>query len=58
MEACKGVHKVIKDSPCFGITKEFVAEHMLHVVCHGIEYTAQEEANELRKKVNNARRWW
>ena len=51
------MHKVIKDSPCFGITKEFVAEHMLHVVCHGIEYTAQEEANELRKKVNNARRW-
>lgn len=51
VEACKGVHKVIKNSPCFGITKEFVEEHMLHVVCHGMEYTALEEAGALRVKV-------
>lgn len=51
VEACKGVHKVIKNSPCFGITQEFVEEHMIHVVCHGVEYTAAEAAKEFLEQV-------
>lgn len=35
---CKSVTKVIQDAPCFGLTKEFIDEHRIHVVCFGREY--------------------
>mmetsp|Transcript_11113 Transcript_11113/g.34070 ORF Transcript_11113/g.34070 Transcript_11113/m.34070 type:complete len:556 (+) Transcript_11113:114-1781(+) len=45
---CKGVDRVIKNCPCFGITKKFILENNIHVVAHGAEYTAREEAKKLR----------
>ena len=38
VEACKAVTKVIKDAPCWGLTKEFLDEHQIHVVAYGREY--------------------
>lgn len=38
VEACKAVTLVIKDAPCFGLTKEFLDEHQIHVVAYGQEY--------------------
>mmetsp|Transcript_15502 Transcript_15502/g.30950 ORF Transcript_15502/g.30950 Transcript_15502/m.30950 type:complete len:542 (-) Transcript_15502:103-1728(-) len=36
--ACKAVTKVIENAPCFGITKEFIDKHQIHVVAFGQEY--------------------
>ena len=36
--ACKAVTKVIPNSPCFGLTKEFLDNHQIHVVAYGEEY--------------------
>mmetsp|Transcript_4231 Transcript_4231/g.8091 ORF Transcript_4231/g.8091 Transcript_4231/m.8091 type:complete len:545 (-) Transcript_4231:152-1786(-) len=38
VEACKSVTKVIPNSPCFGLTQEFIDEHQIHVVAYGQEY--------------------
>ena len=38
VEACKSVTKVIPNSPCFGLTKEFIDAHQIHVVAYGEEY--------------------
>mmetsp|Transcript_8944 Transcript_8944/g.12959 ORF Transcript_8944/g.12959 Transcript_8944/m.12959 type:complete len:335 (+) Transcript_8944:771-1775(+) len=38
VEACKSVTKVITNSPCFGLTREFLDEHQIHVVAYGEEY--------------------
>jgi len=38
VEACKSVTKVIQNSPCFGLTQEFLDEHQIHVVAYGQEY--------------------
>lgn len=38
VEACKAVTKVIPNAPCFGITREFLDEHQIHVVAYGQEY--------------------
>jgi choline-phosphate cytidylyltransferase len=38
VEACKAVTKVIQNSPCFGLTKEFLDEHQIHIVAYGEEY--------------------
>ena len=38
VEACKSVTKVIPNSPCFGLTKEFLDKHQIHVVAFGEEY--------------------
>jgi cytidyltransferase-like protein len=38
VEACKAVTKVIPDAPCFGLTREFLDEHQIHVVAYGQEY--------------------
>lgn len=38
VEACKAVTKVIPNAPCFGITREFLDEHQIHVVAYGEEY--------------------
>ncbi len=38
VEACKSVTRVIPNAPCFGITKEFVDTHQIHVVAYGQEY--------------------
>lgn len=36
--ACKYVHKVISNAPCFGLTKEFIKENNIHIVAHSEEY--------------------
>ena len=38
VEACKSVTKVIPNAPCFGISKEFLDKHQIHVVAMGQEY--------------------
>lgn len=38
VEACKAVTKVIEDAPCFGLTREFLDRHQIHVVAYGEEY--------------------
>jgi len=38
VEGCKSVTKVIRNSPCFGLTKEFLDYHQIHVVAYGEEY--------------------
>lgn len=38
VEACKSVTKVVQNCPCFGLTKEFLDEHQIHVVAYGEEY--------------------
>jgi cytidyltransferase-like protein len=38
VEACKSVTKVIPNSPCFGLTEEFINAHQIHVVAYGEEY--------------------
>ncbi len=38
VEACKSVTKVIPKCPCFGLTKEFLDFHQIHVVAFGEEY--------------------
>jgi len=35
---CKSVTKVIPNAPCFGLTKEFIDKHQIHVVAFGQEY--------------------
>jgi cytidyltransferase-like protein len=35
---CKHVTKVIQNSPCFGLTQEFIDLHQIHVVAFGQEY--------------------
>ncbi|KAJ8907567.1 hypothetical protein NDN08_007678 [Rhodosorus marinus] len=52
---CKGVDKVIRNAPCFGLTKEFIKEENIHVVAHGMEYLAKEEAKALSKKASEQR---
>lgn len=47
---CKGVDRVIQNCPCFGITKDFIAKHNIHVVAHGVEYTALAEAKKVSKQ--------
>ena len=36
--ACKSVTKCIPNAPTFGLTKEFLRKHRIHVVCMGEEY--------------------
>ena len=36
--ACKAVTKVIENAPCFGITKDFIDKHQIHIVAFGQEY--------------------
>jgi cytidyltransferase-like protein len=36
--ACKAVTKVIPNAPCFGLTREFLQEHSIHIVAYGQEY--------------------
>mmetsp|Transcript_22042 Transcript_22042/g.53356 ORF Transcript_22042/g.53356 Transcript_22042/m.53356 type:complete len:549 (-) Transcript_22042:178-1824(-) len=38
VDACKSVTKVIQNCPCFGLTKEFLDYHQIHVVAYGEEY--------------------
>ena len=38
VEACKSVTKVIPNSPCFGLTPEFINKHQIHIVAMGQEY--------------------
>jgi len=38
VDGCKSVTKVIHNSPCFGLTKEFLDYHQIHVVAYGEEY--------------------
>ena len=38
VSACKSVTKVIPNAPCFGLTKEFLDKHKIHIVCMGEEY--------------------
>mmetsp|Transcript_1892 Transcript_1892/g.2538 ORF Transcript_1892/g.2538 Transcript_1892/m.2538 type:complete len:541 (-) Transcript_1892:267-1889(-) len=38
VEACKSVTKVLPNSPCFGLTEEFINAHQIHVVAYGEEY--------------------
>jgi choline-phosphate cytidylyltransferase len=38
VEACKAVTTVIPNSPCFGLTREFLDEHQIHIVAYGEEY--------------------
>ncbi|KAL3790315.1 hypothetical protein HJC23_002941 [Cyclotella cryptica] len=38
VEACKSVTKIIPNCPCFGLTKEFLDYHQIHVVAFGEEY--------------------
>jgi len=38
VEACKSVTKVIPNAPTFGLTKEFLDKHKIHVVACGEEY--------------------
>lgn len=38
VEACKAVTKVIADAPCFGLTRDFLDLHQIHVVAYGEEY--------------------
>ncbi|CAD7937981.1 unnamed protein product [Amoebophrya sp. A25] len=35
---CKAVTRVIPNAPTFGLTKEFLKKHRIHVVCCGEEY--------------------
>lgn len=41
--ACKYVHKVIPNAPCFGITEKFIKEHNIHVVGYSEEYDNDED---------------
>eukprot|EP00012_Vannella_robusta_P005997 CAMPEP_0206196944 /NCGR_PEP_ID=MMETSP0166-20121206/8746_1 /ASSEMBLY_ACC=CAM_ASM_000260 /TAXON_ID=95228 /ORGANISM="Vannella robusta, Strain DIVA3 518/3/11/1/6" /LENGTH=211 /DNA_ID=CAMNT_0053614509 /DNA_START=871 /DNA_END=1506 /DNA_ORIENTATION=- len=41
--ACKYVHKVISNAPCFGLTREFIKEHNIHVVGYSEEYNNDED---------------
>lgn len=41
--ACKYVHKVISNAPCFGITREFIEEHNIHVVGCSEEYDTPDD---------------
>ena len=41
--ACKYVHKVISHAPCFGITREFLKEHNIHVVGCSEEYNTPDD---------------
>jgi len=36
--SCKCVTKVVPNSPCFGLTKEFIEKHKIHKVAFGQEY--------------------
>ena len=36
---CKFVSQVIPNAPCFGLTKEFLLEHNIHVVSYGEGYS-------------------
>ena len=38
VQNCKSVTKVIPNAPCFGLTKEFIDKHQIHVVAYGEEY--------------------
>lgn len=38
VQGCKAVTKAIPNAPCFGITREFLEEHQIHVVAFGEEY--------------------
>lgn len=38
VQACKAVTKVIPNAPCFGLTREFLDQHQIHVVAFGEEY--------------------
>ena len=33
--ACKCVYKAIPGAPCFGMTKEFIEKHNIHIIAHG-----------------------
>jgi glycerol-3-phosphate cytidylyltransferase-like family protein len=35
---CKFVDEIIPNAPAFGLTKEFIKEHDIHIVCYGEEY--------------------
>eukprot|EP00812_Abedinium_dasypus_P008473 NODE_2231_length_972_cov_331.264995.p1 GENE.NODE_2231_length_972_cov_331.264995~~NODE_2231_length_972_cov_331.264995.p1 ORF type:complete len:253 (+),score=79.17 NODE_2231_length_972_cov_331.264995:3-761(+) len=35
---CKGVAKVVVGAPCFGLTREYLQKHRIHIVCMGEEY--------------------
>eukprot|EP00009_Paramoeba_aestuarina_P008537 CAMPEP_0201517192 /NCGR_PEP_ID=MMETSP0161_2-20130828/8356_1 /ASSEMBLY_ACC=CAM_ASM_000251 /TAXON_ID=180227 /ORGANISM="Neoparamoeba aestuarina, Strain SoJaBio B1-5/56/2" /LENGTH=486 /DNA_ID=CAMNT_0047914613 /DNA_START=38 /DNA_END=1498 /DNA_ORIENTATION=+ len=49
--ACKCVYSVIPGAPCFGMTKEFIEKHNLHVIAHGEEY---EKPDDIYYKVPRA----
>eukprot|EP00405_Crypthecodinium_cohnii_P019301 CAMPEP_0206472724 /NCGR_PEP_ID=MMETSP0324_2-20121206/32390_1 /ASSEMBLY_ACC=CAM_ASM_000836 /TAXON_ID=2866 /ORGANISM="Crypthecodinium cohnii, Strain Seligo" /LENGTH=488 /DNA_ID=CAMNT_0053947417 /DNA_START=144 /DNA_END=1611 /DNA_ORIENTATION=- len=36
--SCKCVTKVIPNAPCFGLTREFIEKHKIHIVAFGQEY--------------------
>ena len=38
VEMCRGVTKVIPNAPTFGLTKEFLDKHKIHIVACGEEY--------------------
>lgn len=38
VENCKAVTMVIPDAPCFGLTREFLDFHQIHIVAYGEEY--------------------
>jgi len=38
VDGCKSVTKVIPNSPCFGLTKDFLDYHQIHIVAYGEEY--------------------
>jgi len=38
VEASKSVMKMICNSPCLGLTEEFINAHQIHVVVYGEEY--------------------
>eukprot|EP00815_Leptocylindrus_aporus_P002265 CAMPEP_0116074904 /NCGR_PEP_ID=MMETSP0322-20121206/16297_1 /TAXON_ID=163516 /ORGANISM="Leptocylindrus danicus var. apora, Strain B651" /LENGTH=510 /DNA_ID=CAMNT_0003564821 /DNA_START=138 /DNA_END=1666 /DNA_ORIENTATION=- len=38
VQNCKSVTKVIPNAPCFGLTKDFIDKHQIHVVAFGQEY--------------------
>ena len=41
VQGCKSVTKVIPNAPCFGLTREFIEKHQIHVVAFGEEYVSK-----------------
>jgi glycerol-3-phosphate cytidylyltransferase-like family protein len=43
VEALRCVYKVIPGAPCFGLTKEFLDEHKVHIVLASPEYNKPDD---------------